>query len=73
MSNKQVVIETLQKKREELFQEREKLWAEMTANIKEIDLALAELLDELYPKDPEYKAIYDDENPNYIKASQEEM
>lgn len=68
MSNARV-IETLQKKRVELEQEREKMWQEITATIYEIDATLADLLGELTPKEPVHVAIYDDETSDHIKGS----
>jgi hypothetical protein len=61
MSKKNVVIETLKKKK-----------AELEAQIAEIDETLRDM-GEFIPKEPIHDQIYDDTNPDYIKASQEEI
>jgi hypothetical protein len=61
MSKKNVVIETLKKKK-----------AELEAQIAEIDETLRDM-GEFVPKEPKLDPVYDDENPDYIKASAEEI
>lgn len=68
MSNKRVVIETLKKKKAELYIEREAKWKELSTAIQEIDDALVEL-GEFVGKEFKHEKIYDDQNPDYIKSS----
>ena len=72
MSNNQIVIDTLIKKREQLM-------AEKTAAISRFDLEIRELetaLERLSGKkvwEVEGETVYDDLYPEYIKGSQEEL
>lgn len=61
MSKKAVVIDTLKKKR-----------AELEAQIAEIDETLRDM-GEYVSKEPKLDPIYDDEHPDYIKQSEEEI
>lgn len=72
MSNKAVVIDTLVKKREQLILERDKMYQQFSEQISEIEAAL-----ETYGGKKVWEigsnALYDDENPEYIKQSIEEI
>lgn len=72
MSNNQIVIETLVKQREQLVAAREAFLAQNEADIHEIDNAIQILTGHRESK-PKSITLYDDESPDYIKSSQEEI
>lgn len=65
-------IDTLLQKRQELITERDKAWQRFDDDIKQVDLALF-LLTGKEGKDLAIQYQYDDENPDQIKMSAEEM
>ena len=72
MSNNKVVISTLVAKREQLLAEKTQAINRFDAEIVELENAIETLTGERVWErsvDP----LYDDEHPDYIKASQEEM
>lgn len=72
MSNNQVVIDTLIKKREQLKEEQMKMNDQFADQINEIDAALEKLTSgKVGPIS--MTRIYDDESPDYIRSSQEEI
>ena len=72
MSNQLVVIETLIKKRESLIFERDKMIDLANKAISEIESALEQLSGKKVWEIASSE-LYDDENPNYITSSQEEI
>ena len=72
MNNNQVVIDTLIKKRDQLMAERDAATRRYNEQIGEIEEALDRLAGKEVWRisDP---AVYDDENPDYIRQSQEEI
>jgi hypothetical protein len=70
MSN--VAVESLLKQRQDLITERDRITEKFYNDISEIDAAIQSLTGRKASEVAnEYK--YDDENPNYIKGSFEEM
>jgi len=67
-----LVIEMLIKKREELMAELESVQIRIANEIREINASLVTLSGKPIPE-IERKYRYDDENPDYIRGSQEEM
>ncbi len=70
MSNNQVVISTLMNKRHQIILERDKLVKELNAQIEEIEVALDTLAGGPVWDKP-VESIYDDENPSYIKGTED--
>lgn len=70
MSNNQVVIDTLMKKREQLIGQRDEIWQRLTKEINEIEDAIDILDGKRVWRNPPPEA-YDDENPNYIKGTED--
>lgn len=70
MSNSQVVIETLTQKRETLIKERDQMYWKFNEQIREIEDALAELTGQAVGKAANI-ALYDDENPDYIRGTED--
>lgn len=70
MSN--IAIETLLKQRQQLLDERQKMWERYAKEIDEIDAAIETINGK---KSHEFltDTLYDDEHPDYIKQSQEEI
>lgn len=70
MSN--IAIETLLRQRQKLVEERDKMWAKFSDDLREIDHAIESIsgkkVSEVVPD-----FVYDDEHPDYIKGSLEEM
>ncbi len=70
MSN--AAIETLIKERQALLLAKEKMLSEYNASINDIEIAIEQLSGKtVWEAERDY--IYDDENPDYIKTSIEEM
>lgn len=72
MSNNQIVIETLTKKRESLVDERMKAIERFDTLINEIDAAIDIYLGKKSWTTP-MTEFYDDERHDYIKSSEEEI
>lgn len=72
MSNNQIVIDTLLVKLQQLVAERDALIHRYNSEIEALEAAIAEYGGEKY-KDAKNITLYDDENPNYIKQSPEEI
>lgn len=70
MSNNQVVIDTLIKKRDQLITERNKISRELNTQIEELELALDKLAGGPVWDNPK-EAAYDDDNPNYITGTED--
>lgn len=70
MSNNQVVIDTLMNKRGQLIIERDGIVNNFNAQIEEIEDALDKLAGKAVWR-PEKTEAYDDENPNYIKGTED--
>lgn len=70
MSNNQVVIDTLIKKRDQLIAERNKTAKEFNTQIEEIELALDQLSGGNTWDSPK-EDIYDDESPTYIIGTED--
>ncbi len=70
MSNNQIVIDTLTKKRDELLLERERMHFQYQKQIDEIEDALDTLAGKKVWR-TENKEFYDDENPSYIKNTED--
>jgi len=68
----QAAVETLHKKRAELISEREVFLLAINYQISSIESSI-ETLSGLKVWETEPDVMFDDENPNYIKGSQEEM
>ena len=68
----QTAVETLHKKRTELIADRNAYLLAINHEISSIESAI-ESLSGLKVWETEPETIYDDENPNYIKSSQEEI
>lgn len=70
MSNNQVVIDTLLKKRDQLFAEQRRINDEFQAQINEVEDALDVLAGKsVWRKAP--TTVYDDENPSYIAGNED--
>lgn len=72
MSNNQVVIDTLVKKRESLIGERQAAILRFNEGIQELETAL-EVLSGKRVWETIGEVAYDDTNPDYIKGSLEEL
>lgn len=72
MSNNQVVIDTLLAKMQQLAAERDAVLYKYNAEIDELEFAIAKYTGKR-PIDAKNTTLYDDENPDYIKSSQEEI
>jgi len=72
MSNNQVVIDTLLAKMQQLMVERKAIIAKYDAEIEELEAAVAEYTGQK-KVDGKHITLYDDESPDYIKQSPEEM
>jgi hypothetical protein len=70
MSN--IAVDTLLKRRKELDIERSKMWENWCKEINAIDAAIFELTGKTHAEVAEIYH-YDDEAPDYIKMSQEEI
>jgi hypothetical protein len=68
----QAAVETLHKKRTELIIERDAFLSRISTEISGIESAI-ESLSGLKVWETEPETLYDDENPNYIRSSQEEI
>ena len=68
----QAAVETLHQKRTELMIERDAFLSRINSEISGIESAI-ESLSGLKVRETEPTTVYDDENPNYIRSSQEEM
>jgi hypothetical protein len=72
MSNNTVVVNTLLAKRDTLVSEKRKMIQQFNSEIVEIENAIETLTgDRPWQAGP--SVIYDDQNPDYIKASAEEI
>lgn len=70
MSN--LAVETLLKQRQQLEDERQKMWERFSNDISEIDSAI-EAISGRKHTELVNEVRYDDEHPDYIKGSQEEI
>lgn len=70
MSNNQVVISTLMNKRHQLIMERNSIVNKYDTEIGEIEDALDKLSGKSVWR-PEKSEAYDDENPDYIKGTED--
>lgn len=70
MSNNQVVIDTLIAKRDQIIVERNKIVKELNKQLEEIEDALDQIAGKSVWR-PEKTELYDDENPAYIKGSED--
>lgn len=68
----QSAVETLHQKRTELIIKRDAFLSHINSQISGIESAI-ESLSGLKVWETEPTTVYDDENPNYIRGSQEEM
>ncbi len=68
----QAAVETLHQKRTELMIERDSFLSRINSEISGIESAI-ESLSGLKVWETAPTTVYDDENPNYIRSSQEEM
>jgi len=68
----QAAVETLHQKRTELMIERDAFLSRINSEISGIESAI-ESLSGLKVWETEPTTVYDDENPNYIRSSQEEI
>lgn len=72
MSNNQVVIDTLLTKMQQLIAERDAILHKYNVEIDEIEVAIAHYTGEKKGAIQNI-TLYDDESPDYIKQSPEEM
>jgi hypothetical protein len=72
MGNNQVVIDTLIKKRDDLMSQRDAATRKFNEQIEEIEEALDKLAGKEVWRNAD-QTVYDDENPDYIRQSQEEI
>lgn len=70
MIENQIVIDTLITKRDQIIVERNKIVKELNKQIGEIEDALDRLAGKSVWR-PENRESYDDENPNYIKGTED--
>lgn len=70
MSN--IAVETLLKQRQQLLDERQKMWERYAKEIDDIDVAI-EAINGKKSHETTSEFHYDDEHPDYIKQSQEEI
>lgn len=71
MSN--LVLDTLLRKREQLRKEQEVFLEKSSTEIRELDDAIAKLNGGVYVYGNGVDSLYDDEHPDYIKQSEEEI
>ena len=71
MSNNQVVIDTLIKKRDQLIVQRDEAWSKFKEQIDEIEDALDTLAGKQVWRTQFNLVAYDDENPDYIKNTED--
>lgn len=72
MNNSQIVIKTLVDKRDSLISEKTEMLYKFNSEISEIENALEELSGRKV-WDLSKEELFDDNNPDYIKGSAEEM
>lgn len=72
MSNNQIVIDTLIKKRDQIMTERDAAVRKFNEQLEEIEDALDRLAGKEVWRVTD-RTFYDDENPDYIRQSQEEI
>lgn len=70
MSNNQIVIDTLLKKRESLQIERNAMYLKYNEEIREITEAIEQLTGKPFGEHAS-PTLYDDENPDYIKGTED--